>query len=81
MKIARTERFFAIAGLESAAKNVEGALQFVCAHAADADVIVTRNVKDFEHSPVRALTPERVPRRNRMLLKHHLSIAKHALPA
>ncbi len=39
-------------------KDFEDCLQDECAYAINADYIITRNVKDFEHSIVRALTPE-----------------------
>lgn len=32
----------------------------VCAKKISADYIITRNVKDFERSPVKALTPEQL---------------------
>ena len=37
--------------------DLEDHLQGYCADAISADVILTRNVKDFKASPVRALTP------------------------
>jgi predicted nucleic acid-binding protein len=39
--------------------DLEDCLQMHCAISVDADYIVTRNVKDFEHSSIPAITPER----------------------
>lgn len=39
-------------------KDFEDCVQAECAVRADADYIVTRNVKDFAQSPVKAVTPE-----------------------
>ena len=39
-------------------KDYEDALQSVCAKRIKADYIVTRNIKDFKNSPVKAVTPE-----------------------
>lgn len=38
-------------------RDYEDAVQAVCALAQNADVIVTRDVKDYANSPIRALTP------------------------
>jgi hypothetical protein len=38
-------------------EDFEDCLQVKCAEAFNANYIVTRNLKDFEHSPVRAITP------------------------
>jgi predicted nucleic acid-binding protein len=37
--------------------DYEDAVQAVCAIAQDADFIITRNVKDFKNSPVKAISP------------------------
>lgn len=39
-------------------KDFEDCLQAECAESCGADYIVTRNVKDFENSGVKAITPE-----------------------
>ena len=39
-------------------KDYEDALQSVCAERTDADFIISRNVKDFQNSSVKAVTPE-----------------------
>ena len=38
--------------------DVEDCLQMECAKAFSADYIVTRNVKDFQNSPIPAITPD-----------------------
>ncbi|WP_156829808.1 PIN domain-containing protein [Methylovulum miyakonense] len=38
--------------------DFEDAMQCASVMACDADVIVSRNIKDYQHSPIRALTPE-----------------------
>ena len=43
---------------QSAAKDFEDALQVAAAEACGADVIATRNVRDYAKSPVRAATPK-----------------------
>jgi predicted nucleic acid-binding protein len=40
--------------------DFEDAMQVVCAEACRADIIATRNTKDYRRSPVRAMTPARV---------------------
>ena len=40
--------------------DYEDALQSVCAKRIKADVIITRNTKDFKNSPVKASTPEQL---------------------
>lgn len=40
--------------------DFEDALQVVCAEACNADVIATRNTKDYRRSPVPAMTPRKV---------------------
>jgi len=44
-------------GLGISEGDLEDNLQGLCAAEAGADLIVTRNVKDFKNSPVPALTP------------------------
>ncbi len=56
-KIAPTSTQIAKAALEISGGDLEDHLQGYCADAISADVILTRNVKDFKASPVRALTP------------------------
>jgi len=46
-----------IAGFNSEMKDYEDAVQVSCAERMKADYIVTRNVKDFEKSPVPAILP------------------------
>ena len=41
-------------------RDFEDAVQAMCANRTGADYIVTRNVKDFNDSPVRALSPDEV---------------------
>jgi hypothetical protein len=38
--------------------DFEDALQVACGAAARADLIITRNIRDFSSSPIRASTPE-----------------------
>lgn len=40
--------------------DFEDAMQVVCAEACDADVIATRNTKDYRRSPVPPMTPRKV---------------------
>ena len=56
--IATTQRSDAQQALEWAMPDYENALQAAAAVACGAQVILTRNVRDFKGSPVRALTPE-----------------------
>ncbi|MDR1322762.1 MAG: PIN domain-containing protein [Gracilibacteraceae bacterium] len=42
----------------SGMKDFEDAVQASCAARTKADYIVTRNVKDFEHSPIPAVSPD-----------------------
>lgn len=44
--------------VDSKAKDFEDQLIIVCAERAKTDYIVTRNIKDFNHSTVPAATPE-----------------------
>lgn len=46
--------------LETGMKDVEDAMQVAVADCFDAQVIVTRNLKDYEKSPIKALTPESI---------------------
>jgi predicted nucleic acid-binding protein len=41
----------------SSIRDFEDAVQVMCARRIGADYIVTRNMKDFEHSPVQAILP------------------------
>lgn len=47
-----------VAALDSRMKDFEDALIAMVAKRNHVDYIITRNVDDFEHSPVRAITPE-----------------------
>lgn len=51
-----TKSFLLAARLQM--KDFEDALQVAAAVACEAEVIVTRNICDYTHSPVRAVTPE-----------------------
>ena len=56
--VVRTDRDKIISALERKDfHDFEDCLQDECAFACDADYIVTRNVKDFEQSKVKAITP------------------------
>jgi predicted nucleic acid-binding protein len=41
-------------------KDFEDATQVAAARSCGADVIVTRNLKDYQHAPLSALTPKQV---------------------
>jgi len=41
-------------------KDFEDAMQVAAARSCGADVIVTRNLKDYQHAPLSALTPKQV---------------------
>jgi len=41
-------------------RDFEDAMQVAAAQACSADIIATRNIRDFRASPVKALTPKRV---------------------
>ena len=56
--VAPTSRADALAALDLPIANFEDALQAAAAMACGAQVIVTRNVRDFKASPVMARTPE-----------------------
>ena len=56
--VAPTQRSEARQALDWAVPDYEDALQAAAAVACGAQFIVTRNVRDFKGSPVRALTPE-----------------------
>lgn len=43
--------------LASSMKDFEDAMQVSTARSAGADVILTRNIRDFKNSPIRVLTP------------------------
>ena len=56
--VAPTSRADALAALDLPIADFEDALQAAAAMACGAQVIVTRNVRDFKASPVMARTPE-----------------------
>ena len=56
--VAATQRSDALQALDWAMPDVEDALQAAAAVACGAQVILTRNVRDFKGSPVVAMTPE-----------------------
>lgn len=56
--VAPTSRADAVAALDLPIADFEDALQAAAAMACGAQVIVTRNVRDFKASPVMARTPE-----------------------
>ncbi len=41
-------------------KDFEDALQYAAALTCDADVIVTRNIEDYQSSPINAITPTQI---------------------
>jgi hypothetical protein len=45
-------------GLFSGFRDFEDALQYHCALAANCDIIVTRNVKDFKKAEIPVITPD-----------------------
>jgi predicted nucleic acid-binding protein len=47
----------ALAAIRSGFSDFEDALQSVCAKQFEADFIVTRNVKDYKLSPIKAVSP------------------------
>jgi hypothetical protein len=47
-----------IIALELPLSDFEDAMQCVAAMACNADVIVSRNIKDYQNSPIRTVTPE-----------------------
>lgn len=60
LEVAPTTTAHLRAALDSAITDLEDALQAGAAMAAGADVIATRNVRDFRRSPVPARTPANV---------------------
>lgn len=56
--VAYTGKADAMAALDLPMRDFEDALQVAAAMACGAQLIVTRNVRDFKSSPVPALTPE-----------------------
>lgn len=46
--------------LELPLSDFEDAMQCACAIACHADVIVSRNIKDYQNSPIKTLTPEQI---------------------
>ena len=59
LDIASVRRKEIMAALDSPMADYEDAVQATCALSADVDYIVTRNTKDFEASPVLAVTPDK----------------------
>lgn len=57
-RVAEAHHASVVAALDLPLRDFEDALQAAAASTAEADVILTRNVKDFEGSPVRAVTPD-----------------------
>jgi predicted nucleic acid-binding protein len=55
-EVAPVNRSVLEAGMTSKSPDFEGAVLAEAAHQAGAQAIVTRNLKDFAHSPVRAYT-------------------------
>ncbi len=49
-----------IMALQFQINDFEDAMQCASAIAAQSDVIVSRNIKDYQNSPIRVLTPEQV---------------------
>lgn len=47
-----------IIALELSFNDFENAMQCASAMACNADVIISRNIKDYQNSPIRTLTPE-----------------------
>lgn len=62
-KVAPTCHADAVAALAWPMADIEDALQAAAAKACDAQFIVTRNLRDYKHSAVPALTPEATLRR------------------
>lgn len=55
LKISKKNIAYGFAGLM---KDFEDAVQASCAKSHFIDIVLTRNVKDFSNSPVRAMSPE-----------------------
>jgi predicted nucleic acid-binding protein len=49
-----------INALELPLNDFEDAMQCAAAMACQADVIISRNIKDYQHSPIRTLIPEQI---------------------
>jgi hypothetical protein len=49
-----------IIALDLPLNDFEDAMQCASAMACNADVIISRNIKDFQNSPIKAMTPEQV---------------------
>ena len=58
LEVLEVNRNMCYQALDSPMIDFEDALLAACANRWDADFIVTRNVKDFEGSPVSAISPE-----------------------
>jgi hypothetical protein len=57
MEIAGGDTKLALEAIRSCFSDFEDALQSVCAKQFEADFIVTRNVKDYKLSPIKAVSP------------------------
>lgn len=62
-EVASTDRAHVLAALDLPMRDFEDALQVAAAIACGAQIIVTRNERDFKGSPVPALNPEAFLRR------------------
>jgi len=59
LKVAPTSTEAALRATELPMKDFEDAMQVVCAEACGAELIVTRNVKDYAKSPIPAVSPSK----------------------
>lgn len=57
VEVAGGDTQLALEAIRSGFSDFEDALQSACAKQFDADFIVTRNVKDYKLSPVKAISP------------------------
>ena len=57
VEVAGGDTELALEAIRSGFSDFEDALQSVCAKQFEADFIVTRNVKDYKLSPIRAISP------------------------
>jgi predicted nucleic acid-binding protein len=57
VEVAGGDTELALEAIQSAIPDFEDALQSVCARKFEADFIVTRNVKDYKLSPIKAISP------------------------
>jgi predicted nucleic acid-binding protein len=62
-QIASVDTILLQAALHLHGPDFEDDLQIVCAQAAGADTLVTRNVSHFRHSPILVLTPSELVKR------------------